>query len=154
MHCEQAMHSFSYYTLYIRLLPPHVSRATQYRKTVATPTFGGTFNEGIIGTPRFVNPVLAVTRADKDLTALVYDGLLRLGEDGVLIPSIAESITVSEDGLTYNVIMKQHIHFHDGSPLTAHDVAFTVEKYRTRFSTVRFVQILKVSRLKKLVSMN
>ncbi len=97
-------------------------------KTVATPTFGGTFNEGIIGTPRFVNPVLAVTRADKDLTALVYDGLLRLGEDGVLIPSIAESITVSEDGLTYNVIMKQHIHFHDGSPLTAHDVAFTVEK--------------------------
>lgn len=96
------------------------------RETVQIPAFGGTFSEGIIGTPRFVNPVLAVTRADRDLSALIYDGLMRLGADGTLAPSIAESVTVSEDGLTYNIIVKQNIYFHDGAPLTARDVAFTV----------------------------
>lgn len=79
-----------------------------------------------MGTPRFVNPVLAVTRADKDISALVYDGLMRLGAEGTLVPNVAESVTVSEDGLTYNVTLKQNIHFHDGTPLTARDVAFTV----------------------------
>lgn len=94
--------------------------------TVQTPEFGGTFSEGIVGTPRFINPVLAVTRADKDISALVYDGLMRLGAEGTLVPNVAESVTISEDGLTYNVILKQNIHFHDGTPLTASDVAFTV----------------------------
>ncbi|MCR4286332.1 MAG: peptide ABC transporter substrate-binding protein, partial [Candidatus Kaiserbacteria bacterium] len=86
---------------------------------------GGTFREGIVGTTRFVNPVLAVTRADKDLTTLLYDGLMKLGTDGVIVPSIAESVTISDDGLTYNVILKQGITFHDEVPLTARDVAFT-----------------------------
>lgn len=98
------------------------------RETVQIPAFGGTFSEGIIGTPRFVNPVLAVTRADSDLSALIYDGLMRLGADGTLVPSIAESVTVSEDGLTYNIIVKQNIYFHDGAPLTARDVAFTIAR--------------------------
>jgi len=97
--------------------------STQY--SVQTPTTGGTFREGIVGTTRFVNPVLAVTRADKDLTTLLYDGLMKLGTDGVIIPSIAESVTISDDGLTYNVILKQGITFHDEIPLTARDVAFT-----------------------------
>lgn len=96
--------------------------------TVQIPAFGGTFSEGIIGTPRFVNPVLAVTRADRDLSALIYDGLMRLGADGTLVPSIAESVTISEDGLTYSIVVKQNIYFHDGTPLTARDVAFTVSR--------------------------
>jgi len=98
------------------------------QNTVPVATTGGGFTEGIVGTPRFVNPVLAVTRADKDLTTLVYDGLMRLGHDGILIPSIAESLTVSEDGLTYNLVLKQNINFHDGVALTARDVVFTFNR--------------------------
>lgn len=98
------------------------------RYTVHTPVFGGTFSEGIIGTPRFINPVLAVTRADKDLSALLYDGLMRLGADGTLIPDTAESVTISEDGLTYNIVLKQNIYFHDGVHLTARDVVFTIQR--------------------------
>lgn len=96
------------------------------RYTVPIPSFGGTLKEGVVGTPRFVNPVLAVTRADKDLSALVYDGLMRLGPEGTIIPNIAESVTVSDDGLTYNIILRQNVFFHDDVPLTAADVAFTV----------------------------
>ncbi len=93
---------------------------------VQIPTTGGHLTEGIVGTPRFVNPILAVTRADRDLTSLIYDGLVKLGPEGILTPNIAESITVSDDGLTYNVLIRNNIHFHDGAPLTANDVVFTV----------------------------
>lgn len=96
------------------------------RESVVVPAPGGTFSEGIVGTPRFANPVLAVTRADRDLTALIYDGLLRLGKDGALVPNVAETVTVSEDGLTYSITLRTNVTFHDDVPLTAKDVAFTV----------------------------
>ena len=95
--------------------------------SVLTPTSGGSISEGIIGTPRFVNPTLALTRADQDVTALVYRGLLRIGANGELENDLAESITTSDDGLTYNVVLRRDIQFHDGTPLTAHDVAFTIQ---------------------------
>jgi len=101
-----------------------ITLSTQSQVDVASD--GGSFIEGVVGTPRFVNPVLAVTRADKDLTALIYDGLMVLGPEGKLIPNLAESVTVSEDGLTYNVILRKDIHFQDGTPLTSLDVVFTL----------------------------
>lgn len=117
---------------------------------VNIPARGGTFSEGIVGTPRFVNPVLAVTRTDKDVSALTFDGLMKLGDDGALVPNIAESVTVSEDGLTYNVVLKNNVIFHDGTPLTAVDVVFTVGRIqepslasplRTNFDGVSVEQI-------------
>jgi len=99
-----------------------VSTTTQ----VEISTSGGTFTEGIVGTPRFVNPVLAVTRADKDMSNLIYDGIMQLGSDGTLVPNIAESITISDDGLTYNIVLKQQVRFHDDTPLTADDIVFTI----------------------------
>ncbi len=92
-----------------------------------TPISGGTLNEGLVGTPRFVNPALAITRVDQDVAALLYSGVMRIGSDGALTPDIAESVTVSEDGLTYNIIIRKDVTFHDGTPLTARDVVFTYE---------------------------
>lgn len=92
------------------------------------PNEGGTLTEGIIGTPRFVNPILAVTPADKDLAALVYAGLMRLGPDGTIVPDMAESITMSEDGLTYSVVLRSGLTFHDGSPVMSDDVIFTISR--------------------------
>lgn len=92
----------------------------------ATPVPGGTIVEGIVGIPRFVNPVLAVTRADQDMSALLYSGIMKINSDGILVPDLAESVTVSDDGRTYNIIMRRNVRFHDGTPLTARDVAFTI----------------------------
>ena len=39
---------------------------------VEIPSRGGTLTEGVIGLPRFINPVLAISDADRDLTALIY----------------------------------------------------------------------------------
>jgi peptide/nickel transport system substrate-binding protein len=91
-----------------------------------TPVSGGTYVEGIVGIPRFVNPVLAVTRADQDMSALLYRGLMKINTEGILVPDLAESVTVSDDGRTYNVIMRRNLRFDDNTPLTARDVAFTI----------------------------
>lgn len=93
---------------------------------VGIPSHGGQAIEGIIGTPRFINPLLALSDADKDLAALVYSGLIRRDADGQLIPDLAESYEISTDGLTYTFIIKDAAVFHDGKKVTSEDVAYTI----------------------------
>lgn len=95
---------------------------------VDIPNQGGDFVEGIVGTPRFINPLLAVTTADKDISALVYSGLMRLGQSGSLENDLAESVTPSDDGLSYNVVLRYGATFHDGTVVTSDDVIFTVAR--------------------------
>ncbi len=90
------------------------------------PTYGGEIREGIIGTPRFINPVLASTEQDKDLTALVFAGLTKRNAGGDVVLDMAESITESEDGLRYEVIIKKAARFHDNEKVTSDDVIYTV----------------------------
>lgn len=92
------------------------------------PAPGGELTEGIVGIPRFINPLLAVSDADRDLVALVYSGLMRRGESGELTLDLAESINVSEDGLTYSVKLKPDLSWHDGELLTTEDIEFTVQR--------------------------
>ncbi len=95
---------------------------------VDTPHNGGTLREGVVGLPRFVNPVLSVTDGDKDLVALVYSGLLKAMPDGTFMPDLAESYTISPDGRIYTFVLRKDATFHDGKPVTADDIVFTVEK--------------------------
>jgi peptide/nickel transport system substrate-binding protein len=94
------------------------------------PTYGGSFSEGMIGRPAFINPVLALSDTDKVLETLVYSGLLRKLPSGELVPDLAETITLSEDGKTYTVTLKEGMRFHDGKPVTADDVLFTINKIK------------------------
>ena len=61
------------------------------------PNKGGSLVEGVVGSPRFVNPLLAVYDADKDLTSLIYSGLLKATPDGSLINDLSQDFSISED---------------------------------------------------------
>lgn len=98
--------------------------------SVELPARGGTYTEGIIGYARFINPLLSYTDADKDMASLIYSGLLKPTPEGKLVADLAESFSVSEDGLTYTFILKDNLTFHDGTPLTTDDVEFTIERAR------------------------
>lgn len=89
------------------------------------PDFGGTLHESSYGVPRFINPLLAATDADRDLVALVYSGLMRQTKDG-LIPDLAERYTVSEDGLEYRFWLRPDATFHDGEKVSAYDIEYTL----------------------------
>lgn len=95
---------------------------------VEVPTEGGSLTEGIVGNPRFINPVLALSEADKNLTSLIYSGLVRVTPEGKIENDLAESVEVSQNLLTYTVRIKEDARFHDGEPVTADDVIFTVGK--------------------------
>jgi peptide/nickel transport system substrate-binding protein len=95
---------------------------------VEVPKTGGTLTEGIIGTPRFINPLLAISEADKDLSLLIYSGLTRITPDGKTIPDLSSSYEVSEDGLEYVFKIREDAVFHDGESVTADDIVFTIEK--------------------------
>ncbi|MFA5841811.1 MAG: ABC transporter substrate-binding protein [Candidatus Paceibacterota bacterium] len=95
---------------------------------VEKPTYGGSFTEGIVGTPRFVNPILAISDADRDVSMLVYSGLIRKTEDGGFIPDLAEKYEISKDGLTYTFTLRDNISFQDGTLVTTDDVEFTIQK--------------------------
>jgi peptide/nickel transport system substrate-binding protein len=94
---------------------------------ISIPEHGGHVTEGEVGTARFINPLLAISGPDKDITELVYSGLMRASPDGTLIPDLAESYTISSDGTIYTFKMRNNATFHDGKPITSADVAFTVK---------------------------
>ncbi len=95
---------------------------------VEIPQMGGTLTEGIIGRPRFINPVIARSDADRDMSELIYAGLLRFTPEGQLVPDMAETYEVSPDGLTYTFTLRKELYWHDGMPVTSSDVSFTIEK--------------------------
>ena len=94
--------------------------------TEAAPDYGGSFTEGLIGEPRFINPLLLQTDTDRDLSQLVFSGLLKNDGQGNLVPDLAETFAVSSDGLNYGFILRNDVKWHDGERFTADDVIFTV----------------------------
>ncbi len=95
---------------------------------VSVPLKGGSITEGIVGTPRFINPILAYSDVDQDLVSLIYSGLMRKNTDDTLAPDLALKYEVSKDGLTYTFTLRNNIYFHDGKEITADDVIFTINK--------------------------
>ncbi|PIR83463.1 hypothetical protein COU19_00345 [Candidatus Kaiserbacteria bacterium CG10_big_fil_rev_8_21_14_0_10_56_12] len=105
---------------------------------VAQPAYGGSLVEGEVGSPRFINPLLAISDADRDLSTLTYAGLMGLSGSGALVPVLAERYEISPDGKTYTFFLRSGLTFSDGSALTADDVVFTVEK--TQVSAIKSPQ--------------
>ncbi|MDQ5957776.1 MAG: peptide/nickel transport system substrate-binding protein [Patescibacteria group bacterium] len=95
---------------------------------VGVPENGGVLREGVIGAPRFINPLLAISDTDRDLSAVIYSGLMRKGTDGQFIPDLAERFDISNDGKTYTFYLRKNLTWHDGKPITANDVVFTINK--------------------------
>jgi peptide/nickel transport system substrate-binding protein len=95
----------------------------------ATPTPAvpqGVYREAVVGTPTMINPLLATNQVDRDLSALIFSGLTRADERGEIVPELAESWKIEEDGRRYVFTLRQGVTWHDGQPFTASDVLFTI----------------------------
>lgn len=97
------------------------------KKTVAGPAPGGTYVEGIVGKPEYINPILVGSNeADADLANLVYSGLMKYNEKQELVNDIVSNWSINEDKTEYTMELREDAMFHDGTPLTADDVLFTI----------------------------
>jgi len=69
------------------------------------------------------------------LYSYVFEGLTRFASDGSIIPGLAQSWEISEDGLTYTFTLRDGVTFHDGTTMDADDVKFSLDRARAEDST-------------------
>jgi peptide/nickel transport system substrate-binding protein len=77
----------------------------------------------------------AAAAIDEVVYANVFEGLTRFAADGSVIPGLAESWEISEDGTTYTFHLREGVSFHDGAAMTAEDVVFSLDRARAEGST-------------------
>src|SRR3989344_4310803 len=96
--------------------------------TVSAPRNAGTYREGLMTRPRFINPLyLSNNETDRDLTGLIFSSLIRYDSKGNIIPDLAESWELSPDNKTYTFHLVKNALWHDGEKVTADDVLFTIK---------------------------
>lgn len=97
------------------------------QKITWLPTAGGSYTEGLAGSPHLINPLYAsLNDVDADLARLIFSGLMAYEPGNGIVPDIAERVDVSEDGKIYTVTIRNEAKWHDGEPITANDVYFTI----------------------------
>ena len=96
--------------------------------TKLVPKEKGEYKEGMIGQPRYINPVLAQTNdVDRSLCKLVYSSLFKYDSNGNLVPDLVERYNIVDNGLTYEIFLKKDVKWHDNKPLTSDDVIYTIK---------------------------
>jgi peptide/nickel transport system substrate-binding protein len=103
-------------------------RGINHRFLTEIPKDGGYLSEGMIGTARYINQTLAFSDTDRDISSLVYSGLLKAKPDGTFIPDLATNYSISDDGKIYTFNIRDDAVFHDGVEVTADDILFTIQK--------------------------
>ncbi len=95
--------------------------------SVLTPQEGGSYTEGLVGTPQYLNPILSsYNDVDRDLTSLIFNGLLKINEEGELAPDLAKDWQISPDRKVYTFKLRPDVKWHDGQNFKADDVIYTV----------------------------
>ncbi len=85
--------------------------------------------------PPHLDPTSAAAGAiDSVLYSNVFEGLTRFASDGAIIPGLAESWEISEDGLEYTFKLHSGVTFHDGTTMDAEDVKFSLDRARAEDS--------------------
>jgi len=101
------------------------------------PVKGGIYTEALVGSLVRLNPLLSFSNApDRDVNRLVFSGLIRFDGKGIAQVDLAENMGVSMDGTLYNFTLRKNAIWHDGEPVTADDVVFTVDLLRERGAAV------------------
>lgn len=94
---------------------------------VPAPAEGGSYAEGLVGEPRYLNPVLAsANEVDRDLTTLIFSGLVKHNEQGRIVPDLAESYEIKDNGKIYEFTIRPGLSWPDKKPFTSDDVIFTI----------------------------
>jgi peptide/nickel transport system substrate-binding protein len=79
--------------------------------------------------PPHLDPTSAAAGAiDSVLYSNVFEGLTRFMADGSVVPGLAESWEISDDGLEYTFKLREGVTFHDGTTMDAEDVKFTLDR--------------------------
>lgn len=95
------------------------------------PRYGGSIEATLLGAPATLDPLAARSHAEITVAGLVFDTLYRVAGSGAIIPHVAAGPPVlDEKQTTVRIAIHHGIRMHDGSELTAQDVAASLERAR------------------------
>lgn len=94
------------------------------------PRYGGVLRAGMQTDPIGLDPHTTNSTATRNMLENVYDTLVAFAADGRLVPSLAAAWSVSADGRTYTFALRPGVTFHDGTPLRAEDVVFSLNRLK------------------------
>ncbi len=96
--------------------------------TKTAPAYGGTYIEGIVGQPRFINPIYGeINDVDRTLIDLIYSGLMTYDKDGKIVNDLVKSYQISDNGRIYTFQLKDNLYWQDGLPLGTDDIIYTIK---------------------------
>jgi peptide/nickel transport system substrate-binding protein len=100
-------------------------------------------NIGLVLEPPNLDPTMGgAAAAIREVTYQnIYQGLTRIDSRGETQPGLAKSWEISPDGLTYTFHLQTGVKFHDGTPMTADDVKFSLDRARAPKSTTAQPQL-------------
>jgi peptide/nickel transport system substrate-binding protein len=96
------------------------------------PAYGGTYVEGVAGVPQYLNPIVAATDVDADVARLAFSGLTRYDQTGAIVPDLASTFRTESNGRIWTFDIREDANWHDGQPVMADDVVFTVKLLQDR----------------------
>jgi hypothetical protein len=112
----------------------HLSAAARAADEEATQP-GGTMVMGMTTDPPTVNPAITAGAPDRLVGCMVYESLVRVAKGFRVEPALAKSWDVSPDGLRYTFHLVT-TKWHDGTPFTSRDVAFSLENISGRYGSL------------------
>jgi peptide/nickel transport system substrate-binding protein len=107
-----------------------VVTATPEPSEEGAPVRGGTAVAGLDSDLSTLDPHFSNNATDRHVHFNVYDTVVRLGTDASMMPGLAESWEVSDDGKEYTFFLRQGVKFHDGTDFDAEALKFNLDRAR------------------------
>jgi len=105
------------------------SKASKKESSAALPiNLGGIYRSPLMNNPSTLDPAYVQDRYSLAVTRQLFDGLVKFGPDLMLLPALAKTWQVEENGKAYRFFLRQNARFHNNRPVTVHDVVFSLSR--------------------------
>lgn len=92
------------------------------------PVYGGSVVVGVQQDIDSLDPHKATAAGTKEILFNIFEGLVKVDENGSLIDAVASAHTISQDGLVYTFTLRDNVKFHNGNTVTVEDVKYSLER--------------------------
>ena len=120
----------SYWTLALALAAPLAVTGCGHHSQTANlhAPAGNVFRYPIKTSPTTFDPAMVQDGDTIDVLQQAFEGLVQWSPKNTLVPCLAQKWDVSPDGLTYTFHLRPGVKFQDGSPVTASDVLYSMQR--------------------------
>ncbi|OQX71255.1 hypothetical protein B6D52_02090 [Candidatus Parcubacteria bacterium 4484_255] len=114
-----------------------------FKNSEVQPAYGGIYKEGLVGQPKFINPLLANNDIDLTISNLIFSSLFKYDENNELQPDLANTLPSEINENNKTICLKPNLLWHDGEKLTTADLVFTLELIKKMGPKSLFFEKLK-----------